>query len=176
MIRFMFTFDKDREEDWLNGWCQRGWAFASFFVGVVTFVPCEPGEFIYQIDLLPGTGLRASCDYGEYTAFMNEMGVDVLQRWGRWVYLRKRAEDGPFEIYTDLDSQIELYRRMRRLFLWVLIVECFCAFPSIFLAFFVEQDLFMRCIGGVILLILSAFVRAVRMTGQKIQELERRRQ
>ena len=25
----------------------------------MTFVPCEPGEFIYQIDLLPGTGLRA---------------------------------------------------------------------------------------------------------------------
>ena len=175
MIRFMFTFDKDREEDWLNGWCQRGWAFASFFVGVVTFVPCEPGEFIYQIDLLPGTGLRASCDYGEYTSFMNEMGVDVLQRWGRWVYLRKRAEDGPFEIYTDLDSQIEMYRRMRGLFLWGLIVETVLAFPNVLRAF-MERDVFLSCMGGIMLLIIITFVRAVRMAGQKIQELERQRQ
>lgn len=174
MIQFKLTFDKDMEEDWLNDWCQRGWAFKRFCMGFFTFTPCRPGEFIYRIDLVPGTGLRCD-DYWGYAAFMEEMGVEVLQRWGRWAYLCKRAEDGPFDIYTDLDSQIELYRRMRRMFLWVLIGECFCVSPSLFWAF-TEPGLLFRCAGGLMLLVLAAFGRAVWRTGQKIQDLERQRQ
>ncbi|MDE7011311.1 MAG: DUF2812 domain-containing protein, partial [Oscillospiraceae bacterium] len=138
------------------------------------FVPCQPGEFIYRIDLLPGTGLRCDDHWG-YSSFMKEMGVEVLQRWGRWAYLRKRAEDGPFDVYTDLDSQIGLYQRMRRLFVWVLILEIFCAIPSLCLLF-MEPSLFLRCMGGVFLLILYAFGRAIRRCGQKIQDLEQQRQ
>ena len=35
MIRWKFTFDKDDEQDWINEYCQQGWAMAGFFVGVV---------------------------------------------------------------------------------------------------------------------------------------------
>ncbi|MCI8878563.1 MAG: DUF2812 domain-containing protein [Oscillospiraceae bacterium] len=174
MIQFKLTFDKDMEEDWLNDWCQRGWAFKRFCMGFFNFIPCHPGEFIYRIDLVPGTGLRCD-DYWGYVSFMKEMGVEVLQRWGRWVYLRKRTEDGPFDVYTDLDSQIGLYQRMRRLFVWVLILEVFCAIPSLCLLI-MEPSLFLRCVGGVFLLIVYAFGRAIRRCGQKIQDLERRRQ
>ena len=117
MIRWKFTYDKDEEQDWLNEYARQGWAMTKFWLGVVTFVPCQPGEYIYQIDLLPGKGLLAE-DYEGYVIFMDEMGVEVLQRWGRWVYLRKRAGDGPFEVYTDAESRIALYRRIRRMFLW----------------------------------------------------------
>ena len=106
---------------------------------------------------------------------MPEWGGEGLQRWGRWVYLRKRTEDGPFDVYTDLDSQIGLYQRMRRLFVWVLILEVFCAIPSLCLLI-MEPSLFLRCVGGVFLLIVYAFGRAIRRCGQKIQDLERRRQ
>ena len=54
MIQFKLTYDKDDEQDWLNAYCQQGWAMSSFFLGLVTFVRCQPGEYIYQIDLLPG--------------------------------------------------------------------------------------------------------------------------
>ncbi len=73
MIRWKFTYDKDEEQDWLNEYAQRGWAMTNFFAGVVTFVPCRPGEYIYQIDLLPGKGLWAD-DYEGYVIFMNEIG------------------------------------------------------------------------------------------------------
>lgn len=33
-----------------------GWALNNFFLGVYTFVPSEPGEYIYQIDLLDEHG------------------------------------------------------------------------------------------------------------------------
>ena len=172
MIRFKFTFDKDEEQDWLNGYCQQGWAMSSFFIGVTTFVPCQPGEYIYQIDLLPGCGLRAD-DYAGYVAFMEETGVEVLQRWGRWVYLRKRAEDGPFNIYTDIDSQIALYRRIQKMFLWVLALDT-CLFFSGIWNGVRSGDLVIRSAAAVLVLMLLAMLRAVWRCSWKIQELERR--
>ena len=32
MIRWKFTFDKDEEQEWLNSYCQQGWAMVSFFI------------------------------------------------------------------------------------------------------------------------------------------------
>lgn len=170
MIRFKITLDKDEEQDWLNWHCQQGWAMSSFFLGLVTFVRCQPGEYIYQIDLLPGCGLRAD-DYEGYAAFMDETGVEVLQQWGRWVYLRKRAEEGPFDIYTDIDSQVALYRRIQRMFLWVLIVCSSCSLINIY-GGIQSGNLVIRSLVAVQVLILLAILRAVRQCSWKIQELE----
>ena len=125
MIRWKFTYDKDEEQDWLNEYARQGWAMTKFWLGVVTFVPCRPGEYIYQIDLLPGKGLWAD-DYEGYVIFMNEMGVEVLQRWGRWVYLRKRAEEGPFVLYTDVESSIEHYQKIKKALKIAVILEIVC--------------------------------------------------
>lgn len=172
MIRWKFTFDKDEEQEWLNGYARRGWAMASFFVGLVTFVPCRPGEYVYQIDLLPGKGLWAD-NYEDYVIFMNEMGVEVLQRWGRWVYLRKRAEDGPFEVYTDAESKAALYRRIRSMFLWALLVELLCSSSVWGLLAQYPEDVFARGLAGVYLVMMAMILRGVLQCGRKIKELER---
>ena len=124
--KFKILFDKDYEQDWLNEMCTKGWAMESFFAGLYTFSPCEPGEYIYQIDLLPGTGLKPEAPE-EYVTFMEETGAEVVQLWGRWAILRKRAAEGPFEIYTDAFSQIQLYQRIRKMFLWALGLEFLCS-------------------------------------------------
>lgn len=174
MIRFKFTFDKDEEQDWLNDYCQQGWAMVSFFVGLTTFAPCQPGEFIYQIDLLPGSGLQAS-NYTDYAIFMNDMGVEVLQRWGRWVYLRRPAVDGPFDIYTDVASKIELYRRIRRLFLWVLLVDAFC-FSGIIWNTIVSKDVVLRTLAAVTSLMPLMILRGAYRCTAKIRELKQESQ
>lgn len=172
MIRLKFTFDKDLEQEWLNGWCRRGWAFRSFFAGVYTFVPCRPGEFIYQIDLMPGTGLRASDPEG-YREFMEDTGVEVIQRWARWVYLRRRAEDGPFEVYTDPQSKMELYRRIRRMFLWFLAVELLCSASIWGPVLTGTAELFYRVAAGIYALIFMCALRIIWRCTQKLQTLER---
>lgn len=171
MIQWKFTFDKDEEQDWLNDYCREGWAMAGFFAGLVMFVPCRPGEFIYQIDLLPGAGLRAD-DYEDYVSFMRDMDVEVLQRWGRWVYLRKRAEDGPFEVYTDTDSKIQLYRRIRKMFLWVLVLDLSLSI-NVFFQTVVYGGLLLRCSAAVAALMLLAIAQGAWKCTRKIQELER---
>lgn len=170
MRRWKFTFDKDAEQDWINDYAQKGWAMVSFFVGVVTFVPCQPGEYIYQIDLLPGTGLRAD-NYEDYAAFMSEMNVEVLQRWGRWVYLRKRAGDGPFEVYTDTASKIALYRRIRGMFLWALGLICLCS-VSAWNLLARYPSMFARGLAGFYIVVIAAMGRTVWRCGRKIKDLE----
>ena len=172
MIRWKFTFDKDEEQDWLNDWCQQGWAMTGFFLGVVTFVPCRPGEYIYQIDLLPGKGIFAK-NYEDYVIFMNEMDVEILQRWGRWLYLRKRAEDGPFEVYTDTASKVEMYRRIRGMFLWAFCLVFLCSFSAWNLLFHYPGDMFSRGLVGIYIVILTVMLRAIWQCSWKIKELER---
>jgi len=172
MIRWKFTFDKDAEQDWLNDYARQGWAMTRFFAGKVTFEPCQPGEYIYQIDLVPGKGLRAD-KYEDYVIFMNEMGVEVLQRWGRWVYLRKRAEDGPFEVYTDAASKIGLYRSMRAMFAWVLVLECLCSASAWNMLAQTPESMFARAAVGFYIVITAVMLRAVWRCSGKIRELER---
>lgn len=174
MIKFKVTFDKDLEQDWINGLCQQGWAFVSFFAGICTFVPCKPGEYIYQIDLLPGYGLRAE-DPAGYMEFMEETGVEVLQRWGRWVYLRKRAEEGPFEIYTDADSMIDMYRRIRKMFLWFLGLELCCSASIWGQLSYGSGITFYRVVAAIYVLLFLAVFRAMWRCSQRIQALEQQK-
>lgn len=128
MIRFRLYFDKDKETAWLNKMASEGWALKSYFVGFYRFEPCEKGEYLYQIDL--GNTLYSVSD--EYRELMQELGVEIVALWGYWIILRKRAAGGPFELYTDVDSEIEHYRKIRRMFKGVAIIELIGLFMELF--------------------------------------------
>jgi len=127
MLKFKLYLDKDLEETWLNEMSKKGWAFKKFFLGFYTFEQCEPGEYNYQIDLLNNW----SGEKEDYASFMKESGVEVISQWYRWVYVRKKAADGSFEMYTDIESKIAQYRRIKNFFLVGLIIEMFCFFVEI---------------------------------------------
>jgi hypothetical protein len=48
--------------------------------------------------------------------------------WYRWVYVQKKTSDGPFELYTDVESKITQYNRIKRFFKIGLLVETICFF------------------------------------------------
>lgn len=122
MIRFRLYLDKDMETKWLNQMAADGWAMKGFFAGFYRFEKCEKGTWIYQIDF----GNRANYVSDEYRELMSDLGVEIVALWGFWIILRKRAEDGPFELYTDAESMIGHYRKIRRMFIGVIIVELIC--------------------------------------------------
>ncbi len=143
-----------------------GWALNNFFLGVYTFVPCEPGEYIYQIDLLDEHG-----DKKDFFAFLEDSGVEVVSQWYRWIYLRKKAEEGPFEMYTDIDSKINQYRRIKNFFQAFLILEVICFLIEINAALTTRKPLFwfFTMLIGIIVL---AFLRMVWKCEWKIEQLE----
>lgn len=131
MLKFKLFYDKDAEENWLKKMCLNGWAFKKFFLGFYTFEQCEPGEYNYQIDLLDNwTGYK-----NDYAAFMEDVGVEVIAQWWRWVYLRKKTTDGPFEMYTDVESKISHYNKIGNFFKVALAIEAFCFFLEFIEAF-----------------------------------------
>lgn len=122
MIKYRLYYDKDEEADFLNEMSRQGWAMTGFFAGIYSFDKCRPGEYIYQVDITEGM-FRVSNDYRE---FMRDVDVEIVCLWGPWVILRKKASEGPFELYTDVESRIEHYTRIRRLFQICSVIEAIC--------------------------------------------------
>jgi hypothetical protein len=165
---FKLYFDKDLEEQWINEMAIKGWALDKFFLGYYTFSPCKPGEYTYQIDLLDNwVGDREN-----FSSFMEEVGVEVVSQWYRWVYLRKLACDGTFEMYTDTESKIKQYRRMMHFFMVGAFLESLCLWVEINSSFQLQHPL----IWGFTLLIamlLLVFIHVIFKCRWKIQQLKK---
>ncbi|MCM1541101.1 MAG: DUF2812 domain-containing protein [Blautia sp.] len=131
MIRFRFYFDKDKETEWLNGMAQDGWAMSGFFAGFYRFDSCQKGAYLYQVDFTD----RLFSVSNDYREFMQEMGVEIVANWGFWTFLRRPASEGAFELYTDVESQIEHYTKIRRMFKVAAILELICFFMELFAAY-----------------------------------------
>ena len=130
MIRFRLLFNKDAETAWLNSMAQDGWAMTGFFAGFYTFDSCEKGAYLYQVDFTD----RLWSVTSDYREFMKEMGAEIVTNWGFWTVLRKPASEGPFELYTDVDSQIEHYTKIKRMFKTATIIEVICFYIELLVA------------------------------------------
>jgi hypothetical protein len=168
MLKFKLYYDKDDEEVWLREMSLKGWAFKRFFLGFYTFDPCEPGEYNYQIDLLDNWNGNKS----DYASFMEELGVEVIDQWWRWVYLRKKAADGPFEMYTDAESRINLYSKIINFFRVFLVIEAIGCFMELTAAIRTGNfvfGIFTVLLGAITLAILNVYWKCK----WKIEQLKR---
>ena len=77
----------------MNGWVLESVGFCTYH-----FVRCEPGEYSVRLEMHP---------YDEpYLAFMQETGAEYVGRMVMWIYFRKKTADGPFDLFSDMDSKI----------------------------------------------------------------------
>lgn len=122
MTKFRIYFDKDKEVTWLNEMAAKGWAMTGFSFCAYHFEPCAPGEYLYQVDF-GGGAFSVSEDYRE---FMSEAGVEIVSVWGPYVFLRRKAGEGSFELYTDVESKVEQYTKIRAMLKVAFILELSC--------------------------------------------------
>lgn len=161
MIKFRLYLDKDEETKWLNEMADQGWAMKRFLAGFYSFEKCEPGRYIYQVDF--GTVSK------EYREFMESVGVELVQTWGFWVFLRKLSLEGQFELYTDVDSSIEHYTKILKMFKVAAIVELICLLIELFMGF---RGAYMGYALALLLsAVLAALVNAIIRTKNVIAEL-----
>ena len=170
MIKFKLYFDKDKETQWLNEMSQKGWAMTGFFAGFYRFEPCEKGKYSYQIDF--GNEFFSVSD--DYREFMSDSDIEIIQSWGFWVFLRKLSSEGEFQLYTDVDSQIEHYKKMRNMFKAVTVIELICLFIELFSASMTNSPLLWSFVF-LILAIIIAFFNITNRTNDIIHELTERK-
>lgn len=98
-VRKVFAvWDFDKEEEWLNSMAQEGWALTKVGFCKYVFERTEPGEYIIRLEMH---------DYeDEYIGFMRDTGAEYVGRVLQWLYFRKKAELGEFELFSDIDSRI----------------------------------------------------------------------
>ncbi|MCD8511703.1 MAG: DUF2812 domain-containing protein [Bacillus sp. (in: Bacteria)] len=104
----------EKEEKWLNDMAAKGLHLVGYTFCKYHFEKGKPGEYQYRIQLLDETPFHYETQ--EYLQFMEESGVECVCTYVRWAYFRKKAEDGPFEIYTDVESKINHFKKIAWLF------------------------------------------------------------
>lgn len=167
MTRFKCFMDKDLETAWLNEMAADGWKLTGFFMGFYTFEACEKGKYTYQIDFYE----RSKNGSASYDAFMRELGITVVCTWFFWTYLCKETSDGPFELYSDSESRITHYTRIRRVFKVGAALEFCCTLLE--LVAFVQTGSPVFALLAILLGILGAVIaRQALHTGNIIREMQ----
>ena len=96
--KWIWVWDFDKEERWLNTMAQQGWVLDKVGFCRYEFIPCEPGEYAVRLEMR---------EHDEaYLGFMAETGAEYVGRVVKWIYFRKKTEDGPFDIFSDVESRI----------------------------------------------------------------------
>lgn len=169
MIKFRLLYDKDEGNAWLNSMAQEGWAVTGFFAGFYVFDSCEKGAYSYQVDFTD----RLFSVSNDYREFMQEMGIEIVCQWGFWVLLRKPASEGEFKLYTDVDSQIEQYSKIRTMLKIVAVIEIICFYSELLAAAngFYFGYVFALPLGALVVIIANAAFK----TSNIIEELKERK-
>lgn len=109
--KLFFMWDWKKEERWLNGMAAQGWHFVKFqFPCRYVFEQGEPGAYEYRLQCLEHR--IGSQESQEYLAFLRDAGIELADSYLCWAYLRKKADGHPFELFSDVPSQMRHVRRL----------------------------------------------------------------
>ena len=104
LYKWYWVWEFEKEEEWLNEMAMNGWALESVGICRYTFEKCEPGEYTVRLEM---HGMDQ-----EYIDFMKDTGAEYVGRMMAWIYFRKKAADGPFDLFSDIDSRIEHLKKI----------------------------------------------------------------
>lgn len=105
--RWIWIWDFEKEEQWLNTMAMEGWALDSVAFCTYRFVRCEPGEYIIRMEM------RAPD--GAYRSLVEDMGAEYIGRMSQFIYFRRAAALGAFELNSDIASRLAPFRRVDRI-------------------------------------------------------------
>lgn len=115
--KLFFAWDFEKEEKWLNEMASKGFQLISVGLCSYTFEDADKENYTYRIELLEN--LPSNYESTSYIKFLEDTGVEHIGSILRWVYFRKKTSDGPFDLYSDLESRIKHYKRIMYLLLAV---------------------------------------------------------
>ena len=108
--RYYNIAEYEKEEQWINEMAQEGWQLTAIGFCRYIFRRGTPGEYIYKLDVVERT---ASDEVKEsYFNFLTECGIRVVGEFKDWIYLQKRAADGPFDMKDDTYAKLRTVNKV----------------------------------------------------------------
>lgn len=125
MKRYFRTFiDYEKEERWINAQSLKGLHLKRALPFYYQFEEGKPGEYIYRVVLLPK-------DREEYLEFLTSTGVEIVCKFYKWAYVRKKSEEGLFELYSDHTSKITYNNQIILFYLSLFIINLISVISNI---------------------------------------------
>lgn len=164
--------DFGKEERWLNEMAAKGLAcVAWWFPFVYVFERAEPGAWTYRSGVFPRG------DREQYLALMADAGIETVATWiNGTATFRKRTAEGPFELYSDIESRISFLQGWRKrliLVFWLLVLP-YAVLSLVMSRFYSLLEmtplLFVQLAGVTVVVVL--FMRSTRQI--RALEVERR--
>ncbi|MBR5849437.1 MAG: DUF2812 domain-containing protein [Alistipes sp.] len=117
--RFWTIAEYEQEEQWINEMARDGWALTA--VGFCRFIfrRTRPGEFIYKLDMVERTTQDEVKE--SYFNFLTECGIRIVGEYKDWIYLQKRAADGPFDMKNDTYAKL---RKVNKIYSFAIRTIC----------------------------------------------------
>lgn len=116
--KWFWAWDFDKEEEWLENMARNGWVLDGVGFCTYHFIKTEPGEYSVRLQYLP-----IAEENTDYTNLLEESGAERVGRMVQWVYYRKKAADGPFQLFSDLDSRITHLDKIAKLMLIIAVAN-----------------------------------------------------
>ncbi len=162
----------EKEERWLNEMSAKGLAMCDYSWIRYVFEDAPKGEYIYRIELLEHNAGHP--ESRKYIEFLEETGVEFVASYMRWVYFRKKAVDGPFDLYSDIDSRITHYKRVFTMWATLAFAEICIGFSNITIGVTPLGESNLNLILGLCLLPIGAALLVLALsTWRKIRRLRK---
>lgn len=149
----------EKEERWLNEMAAKGLALTNYSWCKYVFENTPKGEYIYRIVLLDNTITHPESQ--KYIEFIEETGAEFVSSYMRWVYFRKKATDGAFDIYSDIDSKIKHYKKINVLWNTLVGIEFSVAAVNLSIGLSDVGDNIVNTVLGSLLFALGCFFIAI---------------
>ena len=108
--KIFWIWEFEKEEKWLNEMSAKGLQLCNIGFCKYTFEEGVPGEYLYRLELLD---YWPSHNKGvEYINFLEDTGVEYIGSLARWIYVRKRAGTGGFNLFSDINSRVKHLDKM----------------------------------------------------------------
>lgn len=111
IFKWVWVWDFEKEEEWLNEMARNGWVLDGVGFCSYRFRRCQPEEYIVRLEM-------HSPDEA-YLRFMEDTGAEYVGRMTKWIYFRKKSEEGPFDLFSDIDSRVAHLDRIGKMLLVV---------------------------------------------------------
>lgn len=126
IYKFFALGEYEKEEQWINNMCTKGYALKDFKFCKFNFEKCKPGEYYYCFELLEN--LPSSPNQEDFLNYLeDEWNVEYVCQYRNWVFFRRKRILGKFSLFSSAQSKIDYFKRILTFRLCVIFILIFFA-------------------------------------------------